>query len=222
MNGTVVALPGFLGRGSDWEEVRAASQAGLRWICLDLFAPGAEPVRPPSVEGPCWLAGYSFGARLALRWLQDAPEKWQGALLLSVNPGNFQSEEERVARRKSDADWSAAFRAERWAVVTDRWNAQAVFQDGDAPPREERDFDREKLAAAFRDYSVADQFTDILRLPVPLVWMAGARDGKFVRLQNLMRNAGFPGTFPVVGEAGHRLLHEAPDAVAGALDDLVA
>jgi hypothetical protein len=37
-----------------------------------------------------------------------------------------------------------------------------------------------------------------------------------------MRNAGFPGTFPVVGEAGHRLLHEAADAVAGALDDLVA
>ncbi len=222
MNGTVVALPGFLGRGSDWEEVRAASQAGLRWICPDLFAPGAEPVRPPTVEGPCWLAGYSFGARFALRWLQDAPEKWQGALLLSVNPGNFQTEEERVARRKSDADWSAAFRTERWEVVTDRWNAQAVFQDGAAPLREERDFDREKLAAAFRDYSVADQFTDILRLPVPLVWMAGARDGKFVRLQNQMRDAGFPGTFPVVGEAGHRLLLEAPDAVAGALDDLVA
>jgi len=222
VNGTVVALPGFLGRGGDWEEVRAASQAGLRWICPDLFAPGAEPVRPPTVEGPCWLAGYSFGARFALRWLQDAPEKWEGALLLSVNPGNFQTEEERVARRASDADWSAAFRTERWEVVTDRWNGQAVFQDGAAPPREERDFDREKLAAAFRDYSVADQFTDILRLPVPLVWMAGARDRKFVRLQNLMRNAGFPGTFPVVGEAGHRLLHEAADAVAGALDDLVA
>ena len=222
MNGTVVALPGFLGRGSDWEEVRAASQAGLRWICPDLFAPGAEPVRPPAVEGPCWLAGYSFGARLALRWLQAAPEKWRGALLLSVDPGNFQAEEERVARRTSDAVWSAAFRTERWAVVIDRWNGQAVFQDGAAPLREERDFDRGKLAAALRDYSVADQFTDILRLPVQLVWMAGARDGKFVRLQNQMRDAGFPGTFPVVGEAGHRLLLEAPEAVAGALDDLVA
>lgn len=218
----MVALPGFLGRGSDWDEVRAASQAGLRWICPDLFAPGAEPVRPPAVEGPCWLAGYSFGARLALRWLQDTPEKWQGALLLSVNPGNFQTEQERVARRTSDADWSAAFRTERWEVVIDRWNAQAVFQDGAAPLREERDFDRGKLAAAFRDYSVANQFTDILRLPTRLVWMAGARDGKFVRLQNQMRDAGFPGTFPVVGEAGHRLLHEAPEAVAGALDDLVA
>lgn len=222
MNGTVVALPGFLGKGSDWAEVRAASQAGLRWICLDLFARGAEPVRPPAVEGPCWLAGYSFGARLALRWLQEAPEKWEGALLLSVDPGNFQTEEERVARRKSDADWSAAFRAERWEVMTDHWNGQAVFQNNTAPVREERDFDRGKLAAALVEDSVAGQFTDPLRLPTRLVWMAGARDGKFVRLQNQMRDAGFPGTFPVVGEAGHRLLLEAPQAVAGALDDLVA
>ena len=222
MKATVVALTGFLGRGSDWAEVRAASQAGLRWICPDPFAPGAEPVRPPAVEGPCWLAGYSYGARLALRWLQAAPEKWQGALLLSVNPGNFQSEEERVARRTSDTDWAAAFRTERWAVVTERWNSQAVFQHDAAPLRKERDFDRRKLAAVLVEDSVAGQFTDPLRLPTHLVWMAGARDAKFVRLQNLMRDAGFPGTFPVVGEAGHRLLLEAPEAVAGALDDLVA
>jgi alpha-beta hydrolase superfamily lysophospholipase len=37
-----------------------------------------------------------------------------------------------------------------------------------------------------------------------------------------MRDAGFPGTFLVVDEAGHRLLGEAPAAVAAALDHLVA
>jgi hypothetical protein len=37
-----------------------------------------------------------------------------------------------------------------------------------------------------------------------------------------MREAGFPGTFLLVGEAGHRLLGEAPAAAAAALDDLVA
>ena len=222
MNGTVVALPGFLGRGTDWDGVRAASQAGLFWVCPDLFAAGEEPVGPPAADGPCWLAGYSFGARLALRWLQDHPERWRGALLLSANPGNFQTEEEHVARRKSDTAWAAAFAAERWESVTRRWNGQAVFRGGSAPQREERDFDRAKLSAAFTDHSAAEQFTDPLRLPTRLVWMAGGRDGKFVRLQNQMRDAGFPGTFPVVGEAGHRLLLEAPEAVAGALDDLVA
>jgi alpha-beta hydrolase superfamily lysophospholipase len=52
--------------------------------------------------------------------------------------------------------------------------------------------------------------------------MAGARDDKFVGLQTSMREAGFPGTFLVVEEAGHRLLAAAPDAVAAAFDDLVA
>jgi alpha-beta hydrolase superfamily lysophospholipase len=52
--------------------------------------------------------------------------------------------------------------------------------------------------------------------------MAGERDGKFVTLQASMRDAGFPGTFPLVEGAGHRLLVEAPDAVAAALDHLVA
>jgi hypothetical protein len=52
--------------------------------------------------------------------------------------------------------------------------------------------------------------------------MAGARDRKFIDLQNHMRDAGFPGTFPVIAEAGHRLIFDAPDAVAAALDNLVA
>ena len=44
----------------------SASRAGLCWVCPDLFAVGEEPVGPPAADGPCWLAGYSFGARLAL------------------------------------------------------------------------------------------------------------------------------------------------------------
>jgi pimeloyl-ACP methyl ester carboxylesterase len=71
-------------------------------------------------------------------------------------------------------------------------------------------------------FSVAAQFTDPLRLPPRLTWLAGARDAKFAGLQSAMREAGFPGTFLLVGEAGHRLLGEAPAAVAAALDDLVA
>lgn len=218
----IIALPGFLGRGSDWDAVRAASRSGLAWTCPDLFAPGAASLAPPETDGPCWLAGYSFGARLALRWLQEDPERWKGALLLSVNPGNFQSEEERAARRASDQRWAAAFRQDPWSDLLPRWNAQEVLAGSTAPPREESAFDREKLAAALEQFSVSAQFTDPLRLPPRLTWLAGARDAKFAGLQSSMTHAGFPGTFLLVGEAGHRLLSEAPSAVAAALDDLVA
>jgi len=218
----ILALPGFLGRGSDWDAVRAASTARLEWTCPDLFGRGAASFDPPETDSPCWLAGYSFGARLALRWLQDEPDRWRGALLLSVNPGNFQSEEERAARRAADDRWAAAFRQDPWSDVVDRWNSQEVLAGGPAPRREEADFDRAKLAEAMERFSVAAQFTDPLRLPPRLTWLAGARDAKFAGLQSAMREAGFPGTFLLVGEAGHRLLGEAPAAVAAALDDLVA
>jgi 2-succinyl-6-hydroxy-2,4-cyclohexadiene-1-carboxylate synthase len=221
MIGRLIALHGFLGCGRDWDAVRAKSECGLEWICPDLFAAGAS-FEPPFVNGPCWLAGYSFGARLAISWMQREPQRWSGALLLSANPGNFQSDQERAARRAADDLWAEAFRQDPWNDVLDRWNAQDVLAGGAAPLRTESDYDRAKLSAALRDLSVAGQFTDPLRLPSNLVWMAGERDGKFVALQASMRDAGFPGTFPLVEAAGHRLLVEAPDAVAAALDHLVA
>ena len=222
MTGRLIALHGFLGCGRDWDAVRAKSECGLEWICPDFFAAGNASFEPPALDGPCWLAGYSFGARLALSWMQREPQRWSGALLLSANPGNFQSDQERAARRAADDRWAEAFRQDPWNDVLDRWNAQDVLAGGTAPLRTESDYDRAKLSAALREFSVAGQFTDPLRLPSNLVWMAGERDGKFVALQASMRDAGFPGTFPLVEGAGHRLLVGAPEVVAAALDHLVA
>lgn len=218
-----MAVSGFLGCGRDWEAVRRESGDDIRWICPDLFAPGAqESFSAPAFEGRAWLAGYSFGGRLALRWLAESPERWHGALLLSVNPGNFQSDDGRMVRRRSDEQWAAAFRGEPWDTLVSRWNAQDVFANDAAPTRAESDFDREKLAAALEKFSVGDQFTDTTRLPGDIVWMAGAEDAKFSGLLDEMRHAGFPGSFFRVHGAGHRLLHEAPSEVAAALKRLVA
>ena len=222
MKTTLIALHGFLGRGSDWDLVRAASKSALDWQCPDLFSSGASSFDAPVTDRPCWLAGYSFGARLALRWMQEAPDRYLGALLVSANPGNFQTDDERTARRMADKMWADKFRRQPWSEVMGEWNAQQVFAPDSAPFRDENDFDREKLAVALEEFSVAAQFTDPLRLPSRLIWLAGARDGKFCALLDDMRNAGFPGTFLRVDDAGHRLLHSAPGAVAAALDDLVA
>lgn len=223
MSATIVALHGFLGRGSDWDAVRAAAGENLNWICPDLFAPGggnfASPLR---VEGPAWLAGYSFGARLALRWLENDPGRWRGALLVSANPGNFLTDTEREARHASDARWAGAFRREPWEQLMAEWNRQEVFGGASMPPRTEADFDRAKLADALENLSVAGQFTDPARLHGPFVWRAGERDRKFAGLLASMRTAGFPGIFLPVAGAGHRLLQEAPQEVAAALERLTS
>ena len=223
MKTRIVALHGFLGQGSDWDMVRAATHADLEWITPDLFAPGAPVIGdPPSFDGKAWLAGYSFGGRLALRWMMREPQRWRGALLLSVNPGNFQTDAQREERRKSDEAWAKAFRTEPWDELMVRWNAQEVFAGGDAPRREERDFNRAKLADALEKFSVADDFTDTLRLEGGLVWMAGESDAKFRGLLDGMRLAGFRGSFIIVPRAGHRLLSDVPEVVAAALDRLTA
>lgn len=223
MSGRVVALHGFLGRGSDWHAVRAASTARLDWICPDLFAPGAPGASwSLSASGPAWLVGYSYGARRALQLLTDEPSRWRGAVLVSVNPGNFMTDAQRAERKQADRDWAAAFRHEDWSGLMARWNAQRVLAGSAEPRRVEADFDRAKLAEALENFSVADQFADQARLTGRLVWMAGGGDVKFSGLLESMRDTGFPGTFSVVPDAGHRLLHDAPGAVADALDRLTA
>ncbi len=223
MRARIVALHGFLGCGADWDAVRTASRAGLDWSCPDLFAPGASDWREACrCDDKAWLAAYSFGARLALRLLAEEPHRWHGALLLSVDPGNFRTDAERDERLVADAGWADAFRTEPWDALMQRWNAQPVFGGTVPPQRREEDFDRDKLARALVEFSVAAQFTDPLRLGGALSWLAGERDGKFRALLNLMRNAGFPGVFSVVPGAGHRLLRDAPEAVASGLDSLVA
>ena len=222
MKNTIIALHGFLGRGSDWDAVRAASKSALDWQCPDLFSLGAPCFTAPEFDRPCWLVGYSFGARLALCWMQEAPDRYLGALLVSANPGNFRTDEERTVRKAADKTWAEKFRRRPWTEVIGEWNAQQVFEADTAVTRDENDFDREKLAVALEEFSVAAQFTDPLRLPSRLIWLAGARDEKFCGLLDDMRHAGFPGTFLRVDDAGHRLLLSAPEAVAAAVDDLVA
>lgn len=221
MSATIVVLPGFLGRAHDWEQVRRQTRTPLRWICPELFTADAAPwEHPPECGQRCWLTGYSFGARLALRWLTEFPERWHGALLLSVNPGNFQTDDERRRRDENDRLWARAFREEPWDDVLRRWNAQDVFGAGPATVRAENDYDKHRLADALEKFSVGRQFTDVARLEGNFLWLAGGNDQKFCRLLDSMRQAGFPGTFDTVPGAGHRLLLEAPAAVAAALDRL--
>jgi 2-succinyl-6-hydroxy-2,4-cyclohexadiene-1-carboxylate synthase len=150
------------------------------------------------------LLGYSMGGRLAMAML--ALGGWDGAILVSCHPG-LTSEAERRARLASDRTWAERFETEPWEAVVSAWNSQAVFA-GDAPSvRKEADFDRHQLALALRAGSLGvqpDYRPMLAGLAIPVLWMAGELDEKYVGIGRECAglNPGFE--FVELPRAGHR------------------
>ena len=223
----ILALHGNLGSPADWT---ALGLPGLRavdlWDHAGLgFHEFAEALAGQLSEGMArpLLAGYSLGGRLALHALALFPERWSGAVVVAAHPG-LCCVEDRLARRSSDAVWAERARSLPWAEFLERWNAQPLFG---GPPGEELlarqrtlEARREEVAAAFERWSLAGQEdlrTSLSSFAGPVLWAAGERDSRYVRIGTEMA-----GVFPdcrlfVAPDCGHRVLEQAPAALAGAV-----
>jgi len=223
---SILALHGFLGRGSDWDFLR---DAGFEVVAPDLFGPAVTPnvsegpggardasrhiraALPPRPRGPRGaLVGYSLGGRLALHVAND----YDLAVIISagITPGD-------AVREAADDAWARRFESDDWETLIRDWNAQPVF-GGHVAHRDEHDFDRRALARALRDWSPAVLMPpDLTTITTRVLWIAGERDAKYVaegrRAVSLLPNA----TLAVVEGAGHRVPFERPDAVVALLRD---
>lgn len=222
-------LHGFLGRGADWDRLRAAChRAHLPAVrAPDLFAPGA-PLSPGGESLAEWgdrfaehvatrdwepiLVGYSLGARLALHALLARPRMWRAAVIVSAHPG-LSGAAERAARRAHDERWARRVARDPWEALLRRWNAQRVFGGSAAPgPRPESAFDRCALAAALRDWSLGAQAPlngRLTEVRCPVTWVVGERDVRYLALARDAVAALAAGTLHVAPGAGHRVPWEA-------------
>ena len=161
----LICLHGFLGRGSDWDFLRAA---GYEIQAPSLFAGDSiDSVRPSAND---ILVGYSMGARLALQLLKS--HRVRKAVLISTGVAPPEP-----GRKELDETWARRFESdEPWDSILDAWNRQSVFA-GRANPltRNEADYDRKRLAAALRE----PRSVDLEGIPVPTLWIAGADDVKY-------------------------------------------
>jgi len=233
-------LHGFLGRASDWEpfvdDFAALGRGDVRRP--DLFGPRSLPepwALGPSDSGPgglpAWgtafaeevrrvdsapvLIGYSLGGRLALHALLADPSMWKAAILVSTHTG-LNTEEERAARVTADEGWAARFESEPWASLVRAWLAQPVFGGRGRTTRlEESRFDRAALAAALRRWSLGRQENLLARLSaltLPVLWLAGSDDPKFVRVATPAVAELPAGRLAIIEGCAHRLPWEAPEA----------
>ena len=185
----ITALHGFLGTPRDWDFLRYA---------------GFDVVTKLQPRGDV-LLGYSRGGRLALQALLDGA-KYKAAVFIStrVSPAE-----------RSREDWAQRFERDDWETLMRDWNAQPLF-GGHVMPRREEDFDRAELARQLRE-NVPAALPRLHELKIPTLWIAGARDAKYVAEAELAASRVPNGTLAIVAGAAHRVPWERPDAVVAAL-----
>jgi pimeloyl-ACP methyl ester carboxylesterase len=189
----ITCLHGFLGNPRDWDFLRDAGFA-IETPPLDAIPPHGDA-----------LLGYSLGGRLALQALLAGAD-YQRAILVSTGLG-IEDEELRAARRALDEAWARRFESEDFDSVMVDWNAQPVLA-GPSLPRTRDDFD----PRALREWSsgaLPPVSSRLHEISIPTLWIAGARDSKYVaeasRAASLVRN----GRVVIVENAGHRVPWEA-------------
>lgn len=231
----VLALHGFLGLPSDWNEVQKEFHAiqreyelvpvdymNLRGLSPDVslerwgenFCLWAEKNFPRKEKV---IAGYSLGGRLALHALQYKLSAWSKAIMLSTNPG-LGSEIEKASRREQDLKWAQRFQSADFATVVREWNQQPVFaKSKHEPQRHSENYNSEILARAMLQWSLGKQrdfSADGAIFQIQNLWMAGREDEKFVKIIEELAEKEKPHQSSIIDGASHRILLDQPQEVA--------
>lgn len=147
----------------------------------------------------------------------ENPNLWHGAVFISTHPGYLKEEDEkRRERRESDAMWAYKFTHLPWDEVMREWNEQSIFSTSVSVKREEKDYSRFELGSNLRNFSLADQDDQVellALLDLPIFWLVGERDEKFIEASKRVRLKHEKSQIAWIPNAGHRLLWDAPQEV---------
>ncbi len=160
------------------------------------------------------ILGYSLGGRIALATLAQKPEIWSGAIIVSAHPG-LTSTKERELRIQSDEKWATLFETSEWNSLLSKWNSQPVLKNTADPntDRLEKDFSRQRLASSLRSLSLGRQKDfrcDIQSLKIPVLWIVGENDRKFLDLATEVCSLNSGISLVILPNAGHRAPWDQP------------
>jgi 2-succinyl-6-hydroxy-2,4-cyclohexadiene-1-carboxylate synthase len=173
------------------------------------------------------LFGYSLGGRFALGILARYPERFAHGVIVSAHPG-LQTEAERAARRDGDRRFVELLRERGLTAFVDAWQALPLWasqagltQAVKLGQREQRlRHDAPGLAESLLQHGLAempDLRPQLLRVRTEVELLVGERDLKFAALGRELAGI-IPGARMILAPgAGHNLLLERPELVAGLL-----
>ena len=237
----IIALHGFLGQGSDWDQVKTDLQsfkpavaADCQWVTPDLF--GTDSKWLGSSDQFCTnlvenfkshlkssqrkiFLGYSLGGRLGLQLLKNYADQFDHFIFISAHSG-LTTEAEKESRKKSDANWSLKISSENWSQFLQEWNEQDVLKSNvTVPVRQQKDFSLEALQSSLSMWSLGEQ-QDLRKLikihQQKITWAVGAKDLKFLSLaEELLQKKILLDISRIF--SGHRILFENPKELVSIL-----
>lgn len=233
----VVLLHGFGGTRHAWAGVEKLLPAQrYRLLALDLPGHGdLSKAKRPITFAKCVtsvlerspkrfaLGGYSMGGRIALHIALQAPSRIDRLVLVSTTAG-IEDPTERTARRKSDRRLAKEIEQGSIEDFVKRWRAQPMFEQDPSEVHALARADQLRntprgVAAALRGVGTGEMdslWERLEELQMPVIVVAGRRDGKFVRISERMVKL-LPDPLLQVTGGGHCLLFENPSNVARAL-----
>jgi 2-succinyl-6-hydroxy-2,4-cyclohexadiene-1-carboxylate synthase len=232
----IVLLHGFTQTRQSWRRTIAALGGRYRALAPDLPGHGMAAERRPAsfaacaayvralADGPCVLAGYSMGGRIALYTALTFPGLVQRLVLVGASPG-LADAAEREARRRADLALADRIEAIGVAAFAQEWGAQELFAGQEARVAAAAHADRLRntphgLAAALRGLGtgVMPPLWDRLgELAMPVTLVVGERDAKFRAIADRMAPSIPDCRLEIVAGAGHAAQLEQPDIVAAAI-----
>jgi 2-succinyl-6-hydroxy-2,4-cyclohexadiene-1-carboxylate synthase len=235
---TLVLLHGFTQTRQSWRRTVAALGGRYRAIAPDLPGHGSSTGRRPAsfeacaayvravADGPCILAGYSMGGRIALHTALTLPGLVTRLVLVGASPG-LDDPGERAERRRADEALADRIEAIGVEAFAREWGSQELFAGQDERVAAAAHADRLRnepagLAAALRGLGIGAMvplWDRLAELAIPVTLVVGERDAKFLAIAERMAAAIPDAQVVVVAGAGHAVQLEQPDLVAAAIRD---
>ncbi|MDE2820863.1 MAG: 2-succinyl-6-hydroxy-2,4-cyclohexadiene-1-carboxylate synthase [Chloroflexota bacterium] len=235
----LLLLHGFGGDKSIWAELRAGLDSAYRIIAVDILGHGASD-KPTGVGAyqmarvsrdilslldelripDCHLLGYSMGGRLALYLSAGYPGRCRSLILESASPG-LADKSERERRRRQDHALAERIETMGVAWFVDYWEKLPLWKSQQQLPEEIRRAQRKQrlgndatgLANSLRGMGSGAQpeiWTRLGQVSTPALLLAGARDSKFVAINQRMARQLPRADLQVIPDAGHNIHLEQP------------
>ncbi len=233
---TIVFLHGFLGSQLDLQPIATRLQPSKGTLCLDLPGHGQSVDLPPEnysflgaanfiltqiahLPKPA-LYGYSMGGRLALYLGLTYPDRFSHLFLESTSPG-LATKVDRHDRRTQDAKLATELQTDFPAFLRSWYDAELFTTLRDHPSFPEL-LDRRhtnnptELAKALQGMGTGSQsplWKKLKAIPIPIDFLVGTEDWKFLRLNQKMAQTAPQGRFNIVPGVGHNIHVEDPEMI---------